>query len=90
MSFPKDFLWGAATAAYQVEGATREDGRGPSIWDQFSATPGKVYQGHTGEIATDHYHRTREDIALMKDLRIEHLSFFRRVVAHLATGYRSY
>ncbi len=68
VSFPRDFLWGAATSAYQIEGAANEDGRGPSIWDLFSATPGKTYQGHTGEIAIDHYHRYREDIALMKAL----------------------
>jgi beta-glucosidase len=55
-SFPENFLWGAATASYQVEGATREDGRSLSIWDQFSATPGKTYRGETGDIATNHYH----------------------------------
>jgi len=68
VSFPKDFLWGAATASYQVEGAANEDGRGPSIWDHFAATPGKTYQGHTGEVAADHYHRYLDDIALMKAL----------------------
>ncbi|MBO0779985.1 MAG: beta-glucosidase [Ktedonobacteraceae bacterium] len=68
--FPKDFVWGAATSSYQVEGAVNEDGRGPSIWDQFSATPGKTYQGHTGEVAADHYHRFKEDIALMKSLNL--------------------
>ena len=68
MSFPRDFLWGAATAAYQVEGATREDGRGPSIWDQFAATPGNTFQGETGDIAVDHYHRMEQDVALMADL----------------------
>lgn len=68
VSFPKGFLWGSATSAYQVEGAANEEGRAPSIWDQFSATPGKVYQGHTGEVAIDHYHRYLEDIALMKSL----------------------
>lgn len=66
--FPKGFIWGSATSAYQVEGAITEDGRGPSIWDQFSDTPGKVYQGHTGEVAIDHYHRYLDDIALMKSL----------------------
>lgn len=68
VSFPKDFIWGAATAAYQIEGAVNEDGRGPSIWDQFSATPGKTFEGHTGEVAIDHYHRYPEDIALIKSL----------------------
>src|SRR5665647_3170008 len=66
--FPADFLWGAATASYQVEGAVREDGRGPSIWDTFAATPGKIQDGSTGDVADDHYHRTAEDIALMRDL----------------------
>lgn len=67
-TFPSDFRWGAATASYQIEGAAREDGRGPSIWDTFSATPGKVADGHTGEIAVDHYHRTAEDIGHMRRL----------------------
>ncbi len=68
VSFPRDFIWGTATAAYQIEGATSEDGRGPSIWDRFSATPGKTFEGHTGEVAIDHYHRYLADIALMKEL----------------------
>ena len=66
--FPPGFVWGAATSAYQVEGATREGGRGPSIWDTFARTPGRVAGGHTGEVAADHYHRYREDTALMADL----------------------
>ncbi len=66
--FPPDFLWGAATSAYQIEGATRADGRGPSIWDQFAATPGATHQGDTGDIAADHYHRMEEDVALMHSL----------------------
>ena len=66
--FPTHFLWGAATASYQIEGAVREDGRGSSIWDDFAATPGKTYQGHTGEIAADHYHRVEEDVDLMAQL----------------------
>jgi len=65
---PKDFLWGAATASFQIEGATREDGRGESIWDRFCATPGKVKDGDTGDPACDHYHRYPQDVALMKDL----------------------
>ena len=64
--FPEGFLWGAATAAYQIEGATATDGRTPSIWDTFSEVPGAVVGGHTGHIAVDHYHRYREDVALMK------------------------
>ena len=67
-AFPPAFLWGAATSSYQIEGATHEDGRGPSIWDQFAATPGAVYQGHTGDIAADHYHRMQEDVNLMADM----------------------
>ena len=66
--FPAHFLWGAATASYQIEGAIHEDGRGSSIWDDFAATPGKVYQGHTGEVAADHYHRIEEDTDLMVQL----------------------
>ncbi len=66
--FPPDFQWGAATAAYQIEGASTLDGRTPSIWDTFSATPGKVFGGHTGAMATDHYHRFAEDIGLMAEL----------------------
>ncbi|MFH8733051.1 MULTISPECIES: GH1 family beta-glucosidase [unclassified Streptomyces] len=67
-TFPPNFLWGAATSAYQIEGAVREDGRTPSIWDTFSHTPGKTAGGETGDIAVDHYHRYRDDVALMKDL----------------------
>ncbi|MEV8531404.1 GH1 family beta-glucosidase [Streptomyces sp. NPDC051211] len=67
-SFPPGFLWGTATAAYQIEGAAREGGRTPSIWDTFSHTPGKVFEGHTGDVAVDHYHRFREDVRLMSEL----------------------
>jgi len=67
-AFPQGFLWGTATAAYQIEGAVAEDGRTPSIWDTFSHTPGKVHNGDTGDIANDHYHRWREDVAMMADL----------------------
>ncbi|CAM3924808.1 GH1 family beta-glucosidase [Alicyclobacillus pomorum] len=73
--FPEHFLFGAATAAYQVEGAAGEDGRGPSIWDVFSHTPGKVVNGETGDVACDHYHRHREDVALMKELGIHSYRF---------------
>jgi len=66
--FPEGFLWGSATASYQVEGAVHEDGRGPSIWDTFSHTPGKTHDGDTGDVADDHYHRYKEDIGLMSDL----------------------
>ncbi|MEZ5427220.1 MAG: GH1 family beta-glucosidase [Pyrinomonadaceae bacterium] len=73
--FPKGFLWGSATAAYQVEGAVKEDGRGPTIWDTFSHTPGKTVDGATGDVADDHYHRYKEDIALMKNLGVKTYRF---------------
>ncbi|MEY9934860.1 beta-glucosidase [Catenulispora sp. GP43] len=66
--FPESFLWGAATAAYQIEGGAAEGGRGPSIWDTFSHTPGRVLAGDTGDVAADHYHRFREDVALIGKL----------------------
>lgn len=69
-SFPAEFLWGVATAAYQIEGAVAEDGRGPSTWDTFCATPGKVLNGDSGAVATDHYHRYPEDVALMRELGV--------------------
>jgi beta-glucosidase len=65
MPFPTDFAWGAATSSYQIEGAVHADGRGPSIWDTFSHTPGKVANGDTGDVADDHYHRWAEDVDLM-------------------------
>jgi len=68
LRFPDGFVWGTATAAYQIEGATRADGRGVSIWDTFSHTPGRVQDGDTGDVATDHYHRWPGDIAIMADL----------------------
>jgi beta-glucosidase len=69
-AFPSDFVWGAATASYQVEGAATEDGRGESIWDRFSATPGNVTNGDTGAVACDTYHRYPEDIRLMRALGV--------------------
>ncbi|WP_167153052.1 GH1 family beta-glucosidase [Streptomyces sp. MBT27] len=66
--FPPGFLWGAATSAYQIEGAVAEGGRTPSIWDTFSHTPGRTDGGDTGDVAVDHYHRMREDVALMADM----------------------
>jgi beta-glucosidase len=68
MKFPADFLWGCATASYQIEGAASEDGRTPSVWDTFSHTPGKVANGDTGDVADDSYHRYKEDIQLLKNL----------------------
>ncbi|MEU6037640.1 GH1 family beta-glucosidase [Actinomadura sp. NPDC047616] len=75
MTFPDDFLWGAATASYQIEGAAAEDGRTPSIWDTFSHTPGRVLDGDTGDVATDHYHRWREDVAAMAELGLKAYRF---------------
>src|SRR5579859_7458037 len=68
--FPATFLWGAATASYQIEGAWNEDGRGESIWDRFAHTPGKIKNGDTGDVACDHYHRWEEDLDLMKSLNL--------------------
>ena len=59
MPFKKDFVWGAATASYQIEGAWNEDGKGLSIWDVYSHTPGKIFDGHTGDVACDHYPGTK-------------------------------
>jgi beta-glucosidase len=73
--FPDGFSWGAATAAYQIEGAWDEDGKGPSIWDTFSHTPGRVHGGDTGDVACDHYHRWREDVALMRELGLKAYRF---------------
>ncbi len=75
MGFPNDFLWGAATAAYQIEGAWNEDDRGPSVWDTFSHTDGKVTNNENGDIACDHYHRYKEDVALMKELGLKAYRF---------------
>ncbi len=66
--FPSGFVWGAATSAYQIEGAVSEDGRGESIWDRFVSIPGNVAGGDTGDVACDGYHRYREDIRLMHEL----------------------
>ena len=74
-AFPDGFLWGAATASYQIEGAVNEDGRAPSIWDTFSHTPNKIDQNHTGDVACDHYHRWQEDIGLMQDLNLQAYRF---------------
>src|SRR5215813_11599071 len=67
-SFPANFLWGAATAAYQIEGAAREDGRGQSIWDSFSYTSGNTHDGDTGDVAANHYHLMEQDVDLMARL----------------------
>ncbi|TNC17612.1 beta-glucosidase [Georgenia sp. 311] len=72
---PDGFVWGAATAAYQIEGAVTADGRTPSIWDTYSHTPGRVAGGDTGDVAVDHYNRFREDVALMKELGLQTYRF---------------
>ncbi len=73
--FPESFVFGSATASYQVEGAVREDGRGQSIWDTFSHTPGRIVNGDTGDVADDHYHRVEEDLDLMKSLNLDAYRF---------------
>jgi beta-glucosidase len=75
LTFPPKFIWGAGTAAYQIEGGAFDDGRGPSIWDTFSRTPGKVRNGDTGDRAVDHYHRYDQDVALMAQLGLRAYRF---------------
>jgi len=74
-SFPDGFVWGTATAAYQIEGAVREDGRTPSIWDTFSHTPGRVFNGDTGDTACDHYHRWQDDLDILAELGVSAYRF---------------
>jgi beta-glucosidase len=74
-SFPKDFVWGVATASYQVEGAVSEDGRGASVWDTFCKRKGAIFDGNTGDTACDHYHLFKEDVALMKTLGVKSYRF---------------
>ena len=74
-SFPSSFVWGVSTAAYQIEGAVEEDGRGKSVWDTFAHTPGRVRDGDTGDVACDHYHRWPEDVALLADLGVDAYRF---------------
>ncbi|MET7423317.1 GH1 family beta-glucosidase [Dactylosporangium sp. NPDC005555] len=75
LAFPKGFAWGAATSAYQVEGGATADGRGPSVWDVFSHTAGRTRDGGTGDVAADHYHRSYEDLDLMRDLGLKSYRF---------------
>ena len=75
LTMPKDFLWGSASAAYPNEGAHQLDGKGVSNWDEFVKIPGKTYQETTGEIAVDHYHRYKEDIALMAEMGLKTYRF---------------
>ena len=69
--FPEAFVWGAATAAYQIEGGWNLDGKGPSVWDEFSHSPGRIKNSDTGDVAADHIHRFREDVRLMKQLGLK-------------------
>ena len=75
MSFREDFVWGAATSAYQIEGAVKEDGKGEHIWDVYTQEPGKIFEGHTGEVACDHYHRYKEDVRIMKEIGLKGYRF---------------
>ena len=75
LKFPEGFIWGAATASYQIEGAWNEDGKGESVWDKFSHIPGKIQNGDTGDIACDHYHRYKEDVQIMKELGLNAYRF---------------
>lgn len=75
IAFPRNFFWGTATAAYQIEGAWNEDGKGESVWDRLSHTPGKIKNGDTGDVACDSYHRWREDIALMRAMHLNSYRF---------------
>ncbi len=75
LEFPAGFGWGAATASYQIEGAAAEDGRTPSIWDTYARVPGAIVGGDTGDVACDHYHRYRDDVALLKDLGMDSYRF---------------
>jgi beta-glucosidase len=68
MTFSKNFVWGAATASYQIEGAAREDGKGLSVWDVFCQKAGNIWNNQSGDIACDHYHRYKEDVSLMKQI----------------------
>jgi beta-glucosidase len=75
MPFPKGFIWGAATASYQIEGSTHADGRGPSVWDEFCSQPGRVKGGQNGDVACDHYNLYREDVAMMRDMGLRAYRF---------------
>lgn len=75
MAFPKDFLWGAATASYQIEGAANEDAKGLSVWDNFTRQPDRIFENQNGDVACDHYHRYQEDVALMREMKLQAYRF---------------
>ncbi|MDE6969218.1 MAG: family 1 glycosylhydrolase, partial [Eubacterium sp.] len=75
MGFCENFVWGAATSAYQIEGAVEEEGKGEHIWDVYVKEPGRIYQGHSGKTACDHYHRFREDVSMMKAIGLQAYRF---------------
>ncbi|HOI55557.1 MAG TPA: family 1 glycosylhydrolase, partial [Phycisphaerae bacterium] len=75
MAFAKDFVWGAATASYQIEGAVAEDGRGESVWDTYCKRPGAIWENQSGEVACDHYHHWKEDVALMRKIGLKAYRF---------------
>ncbi len=75
LKFPKNFVWGAATSAYQIEGAWNADGKGLSIWDTFSHKPGKIVNNENGDVTVDHYHRYKDDVKLMVDLGLKAYRF---------------
>ena len=75
MSFPKGFVWGAAAASYQIEGAAEKDGKGLSVWDTFCDQKGKIWSGQSGAIACDHYHRYKKDVDLMKEIGLGHTGY---------------
>jgi len=83
--FPDRFIWGAATASYQIEGAYKDDERGETIWDRYASIPGNVLNGDDGKIACDHYHKYKEDVRLMKELGIQAYRFsiaWSRILPH--------
>lgn len=73
--FKENFIFGISTSSYQIEGAVTEGGRGPSIWDKFSKIPNKIYEGHTGDIACNYYHKYKEDIGLMSEIGLDAYKF---------------
>ena len=89
ISFPPGFIWGAATSAYQIEGAWDQDGKGPSIWDTFVHQPGRVFQAQTGDLAADHYHRWQQDIALMQEIGLKAYRFSTAWTRVLPEGLRA-